>query len=868
MDATNLIAYLPFDTSVTADKFGNTWTTTGTPTIVDNALKLDGSSYLKMTGLFEFTGEPLTISCKFSATSNPSGGYAGLWQMYYGDSNRFQLCISPNGYLELWKDSSRTVDIETNTSVLDGQIHHTECDFDGTNWYLFLDGVLIGTKAHVPSAQDYSLYIGTNYQTGKRLTGTIDEFMIYDGVALHTANFTPPTVADYAELKFALGEETLQVACSFDIEVQVTNSPNINEETPPQISFSGASNNYATLSTDVLPAATEFTIEAKFSTTSTNSTDDYYRQSTIIGRDRPGYHNNSWGLCVNAGKLTFWDERENEAPFNLISDAVVNDGQIHTAAVRSNADGSIDLFCDGAVVAHMDNANVTLPTTDIGVANNLNAGAGALQMNLYEARLWNTARTEIFADIDGTENGLRGWYIPTENGLTDYSPYIRHAVITGTISYSEVNTVFVDVDYESTNDALGWRYEDCAIYFGTGAPIEFHVPPTAEIWVRFDVYFDGVSRWYAYNDGLDGMTGITSRLSLALAFLSADSIVKTSSNICKTKVTQTFLLHMISGVEDGLIEVWCGLEKVGVYNGNVNNGRQFADFKLRSDGMGTSFTELIISNSELQPDEKPANTVRATKTSCLNTCNTKTERIWLEKGGTYPFPYIDVTIRDVMRQIITETIEGEGEFSPITTIWLKFDVYFDGIARWAAYNISETNGKCGVFAELPLDFKYLSNDVEVVREQSALLANHWQTVILHMDSAADSSGVIEAWLDGVKMYEYHGNVNNGDEFTDIYLTSEGSGTMFRNFITSSAPLTEDDNTRTVARGVPKLAFTVRHKGKILAVPLKLPTVLVKPALSIHWSGCDWYNPLVNLTDENASEIVIRYNGAIYALSYS
>ena len=132
-------------------------------------------------------------------------------------------------------------------------------------------------------------------------------------------------------------------------------------------------------------------------------------------------------------------------------------------------------------------------------------------MTLYESRFWSKSLTaeELFTDITGDEENLEAWYVSTEKGLLDYSANMRTATITDTTTYIEFETVFVDVEYESKNDALAWRYEDCAVYFGIGAPINFHVPKAYELWIRFDVYFDGVARWYAYDDGIFGMTGIT-----------------------------------------------------------------------------------------------------------------------------------------------------------------------------------------------------------------------------------------------------------------------------------------------------------------------------------------------------------------------
>lgn len=217
MDATHLKVWLPFDESATLDRCGGTWTTSGSPTIENGALKLNGSSYLKRSEKFEFTGQSFTVSCKFSGTSNTAGGAVALWQMYIGDSNRFHISINTSGRMTLWKDTDDTVQIVTSSNVLDGQIHHAECDFDGSTWYLFLDGNLIGSKEHTCTARTYTLYVGTNYQTGRKFTGSIDEFQIFDGVALHTTDFTPPTAADYDAIT------SWAVTANADVEVLIAN---------------------------------------------------------------------------------------------------------------------------------------------------------------------------------------------------------------------------------------------------------------------------------------------------------------------------------------------------------------------------------------------------------------------------------------------------------------------------------------------------------------------------------------------------------------------------------------------------------------------------------------------------------------------
>ena len=401
MDTTNLVAWLSFDESATADKCGNSWTAYGSPTVANGKLVLNGSSYLTMAEKFAFTGKPFTISCKFSGTRNTTGGSVCVWQMYIGDKNRFHISIATNGILHLWKDSDSTIDITTNASVLDGQEHHVECDFDGSTWYLFLDGNLIGTKAHTCSARNYSLYVGMNYQTDRKFTGTIDEFQIYDGVALHTENFTPPTAEDYVQLALDMGG-VVHVDFSADVERKVKNTANL------------------------------------------------------------------------------WRH------FNK------------------------------------------------GTADTLT--------------------------ISGT----------TLTALPE--------------SQSKTGTAFVQT-----------QQQKC-----------FDIPATPEIWLKFDVYFDGSNRWRAYNGGSNGTTGVTAQTTdsnKTISVFSNETNVQHTYGFSIPNQLQTVLLHMISGSSDGIIEAWVDGAKIYRYTGDVNHGEDFADIYLQTDGSGTFFSNVILSNGEIGLEE-------------------------------------------------------------------------------------------------------------------------------------------------------------------------------------------------------------------------------------------------------------------------
>lgn len=128
----------------------------------------------------------------------------------------------------------------------------------------------------------------------------------------------------------------------------------------------------------------------------------------------------------------------------------------------------------------------------------------------------------------------------------------------------------------------------------------FDLPSTSEVWIKFDVYFDGSNRWRAYNGGANGATGITAQTTTELSFFSNDSHVQQiASGTVATNQLQTVLLHMVSGSSDGVIEAWIDEDFLYRYEGDVNHGEVFADIYLQSDGNGTFFSNVIISNEEL-----------------------------------------------------------------------------------------------------------------------------------------------------------------------------------------------------------------------------------------------------------------------------
>ena len=77
--------------------------------------------------------------------------------------------------------------------------YHIALDRNGSNWYMFIDGVQLAAAYSASNTFNNAtgqLNVGAGYSpVGDFLNGWLDEFRISKGIARWTANFTPPTVA-------------------------------------------------------------------------------------------------------------------------------------------------------------------------------------------------------------------------------------------------------------------------------------------------------------------------------------------------------------------------------------------------------------------------------------------------------------------------------------------------------------------------------------------------------------------------------------------------------------------------------------------------------------------------------------------------
>ena len=196
-----MTAYLPFDSSPTADALGNAWTASGSPVISAGKLSLNGSSYVTNTTISNSVGsQAWTIDFRATAESGITAASA-FWGTWNDNYNTSHSSVNDNGVVALvWRNGTLDFDFYHNAascglSLAIGERHHYAVCYDGTTAYVFVDGSLKAIKVH-------NIKLGGDFLIGNapgqsNFCGTIERFRIFKGVAIWTSDFTPPTDEDY-----------------------------------------------------------------------------------------------------------------------------------------------------------------------------------------------------------------------------------------------------------------------------------------------------------------------------------------------------------------------------------------------------------------------------------------------------------------------------------------------------------------------------------------------------------------------------------------------------------------------------------------------------------------------------------------------
>lgn len=407
------------------------------------------------------------------------------------------------------------------------------------------------------------------------------------------------------------------------------------------------------------------------------------------------------------------------------------------------------------------------------------------------------------------------------------------------------NDLLVEANFIATENSLtGYAF------YQTVQQKSFNIPATNELWIKFDVYFDGVTRWRAFNGadnaGSDSdVCGVTAQADGRLDLLINSATVQSLAGAATVNASQTILLHMTNT----LAEVWTDGEKIFEYTGELNSGEPFDEFYLQSDGAGTFFSNVIISDSEIFLGEGQQRIFFDVETYIRNA-----QKGWrVYNLGDADFLSSGTNVKPSRNQSVTgKAFTGGARADMFDTpadtyeVWLRFDVYFASTTNSLIYagNWSPTLGKIfGARFEISSAGKIFLDGTE----QLTALPNQLHQCLLHISSA---SGLIEFTLDGTTI-TFSGNVNDGEPLENLCLCSEGDGVLFSNIVVSDTLIDLTDGHHRIDFAVETKIFApvvnIRREGtnkKFLLYRKK-----VKPSIGIHVGDKNFFLPL---NTENAT----------------
>jgi Concanavalin A-like lectin/glucanases superfamily len=198
-------ALLHFDASNNTDDWGNAWVafgatyTAGCAMFGAEGVSLNGSSSYVQSASIINPGQgnwTMDVWAKFASVANQSifsvGNAFGAYVTTNGSGN-LTLFLSSNGVF--WDIANSAAGA---TALTANVFHHVELTFDGSNYRVFLDGILQITVAQTTTiwANGVAMAIGEQVGSGASATGCFDEFDFVP-FARNVVAFTPPS-APYA----------------------------------------------------------------------------------------------------------------------------------------------------------------------------------------------------------------------------------------------------------------------------------------------------------------------------------------------------------------------------------------------------------------------------------------------------------------------------------------------------------------------------------------------------------------------------------------------------------------------------------------------------------------------------------------------
>lgn len=360
----------------------------------------------------------------------------------------------------------------------------------------------------------------------------------------------------------------------------------------------------------------------------------------------------------------------------------------------------------------------------------------------------------------------------------------------------------------------------------------FQTNPTYEIWAKFDFYVENIKSWYIpdESDGINwGLKFLNigpdneeynSEITAGIAISSSGSSPSYRIDLIDDNARlvgfeygsleelhdlNSCLLYMKSGATDGVVKLWINGDLKSYHIGNVNNGDSFDSISLYSMydfrevpstsstvayfQAATLFSNVIISNSELPISR---NLDLSFDTDRRPVCKTKlyfdTERrityagIWrYENYGTADLLEVDgrtVTVGKLASIYQTAFISTvRRNYFDIDTgkeLWIKFDFYFtqkyETLFFGSLDNEKFNQARLNCIGESSGNHKIIFAQSENVSSDTTHQFNARQLyrAVLHLKSDSEN-GLIEFFCSDGYNLTYSGNVNDGNDFENVYI---------------------------------------------------------------------------------------------------
>lgn len=645
--------------------------TIGTANAINgNALQLDGQSYIKLSGI-ELGGQDFYIDgwvyvdsaspdyARIISVVNPSNGYY-LFSFRKSSTDSTKLDVWLNSYADVIRDFGYTY--TESTSSVGQRVHfkliyrYTASNYTDRRFYLCInDRIVAKTESNFIqyNRQTFDIYIGADSNGTQGLIGSIDELRIYDGTWFSYNNGTPPTAADYTNIYF-----------NCDLKCNVTNPPITwryeNAGTADLLTISGTTvtgldSSQSKTGTAFyqstrakcfdIPNTKEIWIKCDIFTTANYADGDRIRiysedsngvngwcTQTPISTKYQIWHNNTSVSGVNY----FAKNKMRSIVLHMVSDAT--DGIIEyffASGITQNFTGNVNNGDDfNNVYIQMDGSNILVSNLIISNAPiDIDEDVATITVNFDTARGVTTQLT-LYADI--ARNVIKPLYFDTCRYVSNFVAldFDLTRIIAGTISVN----LAVDTVRNVANSLIViqsiWRYEN----YGTASLLKisgntvtdlpasksktgsafwqnqrvatFPIPATKELWVKFDLYY-GDAQWRAYDrlNGNDTGVGRYQQANTITSFINGPLQYQLNpQNTLTNNQLKTYLLHMVSDAENGLVELWVdGVKYYSddfageglIYKGNVEGGADFDNFYLQSASSANLFSNVIISNTRI-----------------------------------------------------------------------------------------------------------------------------------------------------------------------------------------------------------------------------------------------------------------------------